>query len=86
MTTLFGDELQAPFLCRAPDVRHCRSEVTDTNSVIAGEAAPIPYSMIQFISSSDSSAVIAEKAAKVLPRPNQTAWMRLEGALTMRPI
>jgi alpha-L-fucosidase len=55
-----------------------RSEVTDTNSVIAGEAAPIPYSTIQFISSNDSSALIAEKAAKVLPRPNQTAWMRLE--------
>jgi alpha-L-fucosidase len=33
---------------------------------------------MQFISSDDSSAVIAEKAAKVLPRPNQTAWMRLE--------
>src|ERR1035437_4503206 len=26
----------------------------------------------------DSDAVIAEKAAKVLPRPNQTAWMQLE--------
>jgi len=40
--------------------------------------APIDYSTVQFISSDDSSAVIAEKAAKVLPRPNQTAWMRLE--------
>jgi alpha-L-fucosidase len=55
-----------------------RSEVTDTNSVIAGEAASIGYSTIQLISSDDSSAVIAGKAAKVLPRPNQTAWMRLE--------
>jgi alpha-L-fucosidase len=38
----------------------------------------IEYSTEQYISSSDSSAVIAEKAAKVLPRPNQTEWMRLE--------
>ena len=38
----------------------------------------IEYSSQQYISSSDSIAVIAEKAAKVLPRPNQTAWMRLE--------
>lgn len=30
------------------------------------------------ISEGDSPAVIAEKAAKVLPRPNQTAWMRQE--------
>ena len=44
------------------------------------EPAPvaIEYSTIQHISSNDSSAVIAEKAAKVLPRSNQTAWMRLE--------
>ena len=39
---------------------------------------PIEYSIVQSISANDSSAVIAEKAAKVLPRPNQTAWMRLE--------
>jgi alpha-L-fucosidase len=44
------------------------------------DASPVPieYSTIQSISKGDSSAVIAEKAAKVLPRPNQTAWMRLE--------
>ena len=41
-------------------------------------AAPIPYSTIQVISNGDSAAVIAEKAAKVLPRANQTDWMRLE--------
>jgi len=41
-------------------------------------AAPIEYSTVQLVSSDDSSAAIAEKAAKVLPRPNQTAWMRLE--------
>jgi alpha-L-fucosidase len=46
----------------------------------ANGTAPVPieYATIQYISSNDSSAVIAEKAAKVLPRPNQTAWMRLE--------
>ncbi|MGA2542567.1 MAG: alpha-L-fucosidase [Verrucomicrobiota bacterium] len=39
---------------------------------------PIDYATIQVITSNDSSSVIAEKTAKVLPRPNQTAWMRLE--------
>jgi len=44
-----------------------------------GEVAkPIEYSTVQVISAGDSPAVIAEKAAKVLPRPNQSAWMRLE--------
>jgi len=42
------------------------------------DPVPIDYSPVQFISADDSSSVIAEKAAKVLPRPNQTAWMRLE--------
>jgi alpha-L-fucosidase len=42
-------------------------------------AAPaIPYAVEQVIGAGDSPAVIAEKAAKVLPRPNQAAWMRLE--------
>ncbi|MGA2176463.1 MAG: discoidin domain-containing protein [Verrucomicrobiota bacterium] len=43
-------------------------------------AAPdqISYSTMQVISKGDSDAVIAEKAAKVLPRANQTDWMRLE--------
>jgi alpha-L-fucosidase len=40
--------------------------------------APIPYSTEQVIREGDSAAVIAEKAAKVLPRANQTDWMRLE--------
>ena len=40
--------------------------------------APIPYSTEQVINDGDSSAVIAEKAAKVLPRKNQSDWMRLE--------
>jgi len=43
-----------------------------------GPAAQIPYSTMQVISIGDSDAVIAEKAAKVLPRANQTDWMRLE--------
>src|SRR5208337_4239649 len=44
------------------------------------EPAPVPigYSTLQHITSNDSGAVIEEKAAKVLPRPNQTSWMRLE--------
>ncbi|MGP8200588.1 MAG: discoidin domain-containing protein [Limisphaerales bacterium] len=43
-------------------------------------AAPdqIPYATMQVISNGDSDSVIAEKAAKVLPRANQTDWMRLE--------
>lgn len=40
--------------------------------------APIPYAPMQVINAGDSAAAIAEKAAKVLPRPNQTDWMRLE--------
>src|SRR5665213_1103584 len=40
--------------------------------------APIPYATMQVISNGDSDDVIAEKAAKVLPRANQTDWMRLE--------
>jgi alpha-L-fucosidase len=40
--------------------------------------AQIEYGPIQIISEGDSPEVIAEKAAKVLPRPNQTAWMRME--------
>src|SRR5450631_2432012 len=38
----------------------------------------IPYSTEQLINNGDSEAVILEKSAKVLPRPNQTDWMRLE--------
>src|ERR1039457_5954616 len=41
-------------------------------------SAPVEYSTLQFISSNDSSTKIAEKAAKVLPRPNQMEWMELE--------
>lgn len=44
----------------------------------AAATAPIPYATEHVIAEGDSPAVIAEKAAKVLPRPNQSAWMRLE--------
>jgi alpha-L-fucosidase len=43
-----------------------------------GLASPIPYAQEQVIGPADTPATIAEKAAKVLPRPNQSAWMRLE--------
>ena len=41
-------------------------------------ARPIPYAAEHVVEPGDSEAAIAEKAAKVLPRPNQAAWMRLE--------
>ena len=44
----------------------------------AADRAQIDYATTQVITADDSEAVIAEKAAKVLPRPNQSAWMRLE--------
>jgi alpha-L-fucosidase len=47
-------------------------------NVPATSPGPIEYSSQQYISSGDSGSVIAEKAAKVLPRLNQTDWMRLE--------
>lgn len=46
---------------------------------VAGMAAPvIPYAHEHVVEPGDSEAVIVEKAAKVLPRANQRAWMRLE--------
>jgi alpha-L-fucosidase len=47
-------------------------------AAVTATAEPIPYATEQVIADGDSPAVIVEKAAKVLPRPNQTAWMRLE--------
>ena len=44
----------------------------------AATPSPIDYATIQVILSGDSSVAIAEKAAEVLPRANQSAWMRLE--------
>ncbi|HVM60941.1 MAG TPA: alpha-L-fucosidase [Verrucomicrobiae bacterium] len=52
----------------------CGRTLADTGAV----AATVPYSTLQVISNSDSVPIIAEKAAKVLPRANQTDWMRLE--------
>ena len=49
-----------------------------TNLPALPVASPVPFSTEQVIASGDSGAVIAEKAAKVLPRANQTDWMRLE--------
>jgi alpha-L-fucosidase len=56
------------------------SHATAADAQSTGPAAPssIPYATQQTIEPGDSDAVIAEKAAKVLPRPNQTAWMRLQ--------
>lgn len=41
-------------------------------------AGNVEYSTLQFIQQGDSTSLIAEKAAKVLPRPRQTEWMRQE--------
>lgn len=41
-------------------------------------AQSIPYAHEHVIETGDSPAVVAEKAAKVLPRANQVDWMRLE--------
>ena len=49
-----------------------------TNLPAVTMASPVPYSTEQVVASGDSAAVTAEKAAKVLPRSNQTDWMRLE--------
>jgi len=38
----------------------------------------IPYATMHIIQEGDPPTVVVEKAAKVLPRPNQIAWMRLE--------
>ncbi|MYM89225.1 coagulation factor 5/8 type domain-containing protein, partial [Rugamonas sp. FT82W] len=44
----------------------------------AAASDPVPYATEHVIAAGDSAAAIAEKAAKVLPRPNQSAWMRME--------
>jgi len=48
------------------------------SAACAAGPAGIDYATTQVVAAQDSPAVIAEKAAKVLPRPNQSAWMRLE--------
>lgn len=42
------------------------------------KAEEIPYNTLQHITPDDSDEVIIAKAAKTLPRANQTDWMRLE--------
>jgi alpha-L-fucosidase len=50
-----------------------------TAPLMEAAAAPtIPYATRHVIEPGDSPAVIAEKAAKTLPRANQVDWMRLE--------
>jgi alpha-L-fucosidase len=44
----------------------------------ASHAGPIPFATEHVIGPDDTPAVAVEKAAKVLPRANQSAWMRLE--------
>ncbi|MBN2068012.1 MAG: alpha-L-fucosidase [Opitutales bacterium] len=46
--------------------------------VQAQEPGTIPYSATHVITASDTPEIIVEKAAKTLPRANQTEWMRLE--------
>lgn len=48
------------------------------NATPPAKPQSVDYSTVQFISPEDSPERSVEKAAKVLPRPNQTAWMRLE--------
>lgn len=48
------------------------------SSAAAAQPTPVAYATVQRLAPDDSSEIILEKAAKVLPRPNQTAWMRLE--------
>jgi alpha-L-fucosidase len=50
----------------------------NTNYVPPPPPGPIAYSTLQVLSNSDTAAVIVEKAARLLPRTNQVAWMRLE--------
>lgn len=45
---------------------------------INAAAADIPYATLHRVEPDDTPAVIAEKAAKLLPRPHQVDWMRLE--------
>src|SRR4051812_27029946 len=49
-----------------------------TSTTAAAAARPIAYATEQVISADDTPAEIVEKAAKVLPRANQSAWMRHE--------
>ncbi len=54
-----------------------RSQSVSSTSADAKEPT-IPYATLQEIANNDSEAEIIEKAAKVLPRQNQTDWFRME--------
>jgi alpha-L-fucosidase len=56
------------------------SAATGTHASAADASATprVDYATQHIIAPGDSPALIVEKAAKVLPRPNQSAWMRLE--------
>lgn len=53
-----------------------QSSATTSSAVSLHDS--IPYATEHMILNDDPPDVIVEKAAKILPRPNQTAWMRLE--------
>lgn len=54
------------------------SPATASTASAATRPASFAYSTVQAISPEDPPEIVVEKAAKVLPRPNQVAWMRLE--------
>jgi len=75
---LLGYKLAERESIAAPALDVLRTSEPKPFSADVTPAAPIPYATMHVIVEGDSPAVIAEKAAKLLPRPNQTAWMRLE--------
>ncbi len=62
--------------CAAAMLAAVQAQTAPTPSVAS--RAPIDFAHVQLIDPGDSPETIVEKAAKVLPRPNQTTWMRLE--------
>jgi alpha-L-fucosidase len=48
------------------------------NACVAEPSQAVDYAPMQVIAPEDTAQTIVEKAAKVLPRPNQTNWMRME--------
>ncbi len=52
--------------------------VVDGSVAGSSRSSPIDYASVQIIAPGDSEEAIVAKAAHVLPRSNQVAWMRLE--------
>ncbi len=75
---LLGYKLAEREALAAPAPGVSRTAQAKPFSADVNPPAPIPSATMHVIVEGDSPAVIAEKAAKLLPRPNQTAWMRLE--------